>query len=137
MLDIYGPGSFNDFLWIYGDSHPEIWANIETRTRASSKILAAKEIPQIRSLLTESNLTPADLIEWGGTDNADCLFWIPTGPADTWPTLIVEAGQLDFVVIETSSPEVILSFLEGNLDCPFFPAEFTDCEPSFEGWSAD
>ncbi|MFG2294993.1 hypothetical protein [Streptomyces sp. NPDC048603] len=134
MLDVYGPGRFNDFLWIYGNSNSEIWPDIEARTKASSAILAGKKIPGIRAALTKFGISPDELIEWGATDNADCLFWVPTGQADAWPTLIVEAGQLDYTVVEASSPDVVLRFLEGRLDCPFFPAESTSRFPEFESW---
>ncbi|MFJ8868112.1 hypothetical protein ACIRD6_20400 [Streptomyces sp. NPDC102473] len=135
MLEIYGPGCFNDFLWIYENSRPDIWPNVKARSRESSEILAGKEILQISSVLGRFGVTPDDLIQWGSTDNADSLFWIPVGQVDHWPTLIVEAGQLDFVVIEEQSPDIVLSLLEGALDCPFFPAEYGDCGPSFEAWS--
>ncbi|MGW6686049.1 hypothetical protein [Streptomyces sp. NPDC054961] len=135
MLDVYGPGSFNDFLWIYGNSNPEIWPNIEMRTRASSAMFIQNDLSGVRSALAGFDVDPGELIEWGGTDNADCLFWIPSGQADSWPTLIIEAGQLDFMVIEESSPEVVLRFLEGRLNCPFFPAEFIDRPPEFESWT--
>ncbi|MER5483295.1 hypothetical protein ABT024_08755 [Streptomyces sp. NPDC002812] len=135
MLNAYGPGSFNDFLWIYGNSNPEIWPNIEVRTRASSAMFTENNPSGIRSALTRFDISPVELIEWGATDNADCLFWIPAGRADTWPTLIIEAGQLDFMVVEEPSPEVVLSFLEGRLECPFFPAEFIDRAPDFESWT--
>ncbi|MGW0993221.1 hypothetical protein [Streptomyces sp. NPDC002520] len=137
MLEIYGPGCFNDFLWIYENGRPDIWPNIAARSRESSKILSGKEIPDIRSVLSRFGATPDELIEWGGTDNADSLFWVPVGTEDRWPTLIVEAGQLDFIMIEEQSPEVILSFLEGTLDCPFFPVEFIEQGPVFEGWSGE
>lgn len=135
MLELYGPGCFNDFLWIYENSHPDIWPNIGARSRESSEILSGKDIPNIRAIMGRLGATPGDLIQWGSTDNADSLFWIPVGPEDRWPTLIIEAGQLDFLVIEEQSPAVVLGLLEGTLDCPFFPVEFRDSDPLFERWS--
>lgn len=135
MLELYGPGCFNDFLWIYENSRPDIWPNIGARSRESSEILSGKEIPDIRSVMGRVGAAPADLIQWGSTDNADSFFWIPAGPADGWPTLIIEAGQLEFMVIEAPSPAVVLGLLEGTFDCPFFPVEFKESEVIFDGWS--
>ncbi|MFD0723417.1 hypothetical protein [Streptomyces globosus] len=135
MLELYGPGCFSDFLWIYENSRPDIWPNIGARSRESSEILSGKDIPNIRSAVGRLGVTPGDLIQWGSTDNADSLFWVPVGSEDRWPTIIIEAGQLDFMLIEGQSPAVVLGLLEGTLNCRFFPVEFRDFDPLFERWS--
>ncbi|MFF8442906.1 hypothetical protein ACF07U_18840 [Streptomyces californicus] len=137
MLDVYGPGCFNDFLWIYDRARADVWPDIGARSRESAEILAGKEIPAIRSVTGRLGAAPEDLIQWGGTDNADSLFWIPVGEPESWPTLLVEAGHLAFLLVEEPSPSVILGLLAGTLECPFFPPDFREAEPSFERWRGE
>jgi hypothetical protein len=135
MIDLYGPGCFNDFLWIYENAHPDVWPNIGARSRASVDIFSSKEIPNVRTAVERCGGSVGDVIQWGSTDNADSFFWIPVGPREHWPTLIVEAGQLNFMVIEEQSSAVVLGLLDGTLSCPFFPPEIVEVAPRFEEWS--
>jgi hypothetical protein len=73
------------------------------------------------------------LIQWGGTDNADSLFWIPAGEPDRWSTLIVEAGQLSHLVVPGTVPDLLLGLLTGTLECPVFPEDFPSPSPEFLG----
>ncbi|MEU1182322.1 hypothetical protein ABZ464_32725 [Streptomyces sp. NPDC005820] len=134
LLEVYGPGCFNDFFWIYEDGCPNPWLDIRARSRKTSEILAGKQIPEIRSTLTEFDSDPSRLIQWGVTDNADSVFWIPVGAPDEWPTIIVEAGQLSFQLLQQPSPDIVLGLLDGTLRCPFFPPEFRSNGPVFERW---
>jgi len=137
LLEAYGPGSFNDFLWIYEQDCPNPWLDITQRSRETTRLLSRKQIPEIRSLLSHFGSNPSLLIQWGATDNADEIFWIPEGDPEEWPTLIVEAGQLSFQIVRQNSLELLLGLLEGTLDCPFFPEEFLTHPPAFERWTGD
>ncbi|WP_189941924.1 hypothetical protein [Streptomyces aurantiogriseus] len=137
MLELYGPGCFNDFLWINEDGGPTAWLDIQACSREASEMLSRKKITDIRSVLAGFGAVPADVIQWGSTDNADSLFWIPAGAPDKWPTLIVEAGQLRLQLIEKPSPEVVLGLLDGTLHCPFFPPEFREPVPTFQRWQGE
>ncbi|GAA3394846.1 hypothetical protein GCM10017752_41810 [Streptomyces roseoviridis] len=83
MLEKYGPGCFNDFLWIYENSEPGIRPNIEARTREASEILAGVTAPVGRHLAREFGVSLADLVQWGSTDNADWLSGYPSAPRTT------------------------------------------------------
>ncbi|MFJ8104224.1 hypothetical protein [Streptomyces sp. NPDC096132] len=136
MLELYGPGCFNDFLWINEDGCANVWLDIQTCSRRASEMLSRKKIPELRSVLAGFGATPADVIQWGSTDNADSLFWIPSGAPDEWPTVIVEAGQLRLLLIEKPSPDVVRGLLDRTLNCPFFPSEFWEPVPVFERWQS-
>ncbi|MEW5628854.1 hypothetical protein [Streptomyces hydrogenans] len=137
LLEVYGPGSFNDFLWIFEQGCSNPWLDIDTLSRRAADILSKKKIPEIRSIVADFKSDLSHLIQWGATDNADEIFWIPTGHPEDWPTLIVQAGQLEFQLIRRSSLEVLHGLIGGELRCPFFPEDFLRHRPTFERWTGD
>ncbi|WP_405731934.1 hypothetical protein OG607_34565 [Streptomyces sp. NBC_01537] len=131
MTDLYGAGSFDDFLLVYALHFPNRHLDIDQNTRASAAFMAPKSVPALRRVLAEFGVLPENLVQWGGTDNADSFYWVPAGPPEDWPTIVVEAGQLDFMVLFKRSSEVVLQLLEGVLKCPFFPDDFPTARPEF------
>jgi hypothetical protein len=131
LLSRYGPGRFDDFIAIYAPGCANMYLDLLYWTRVSSEMLAGKEMPHIREALRPFGVDPGDLIQWAGTDNADSFFWVPSGEPDGWPTLIVEAGQLDFTIIRDDAPGTLHSLLVGDVRCRFFPDDFPDDSPEF------
>jgi hypothetical protein len=131
LLSRYGPGRFDDFIAIFAPGCTNMYLDLLYWTRVSSEMLAGKEMPHIREALRPFGVDPGDLIQWAGTDNADSFFWVPSGEPDGWPTLIVEAGQLDFTIIRDDAPGTLHSLLVGDVRCRFFPDDFPDDSPEF------
>jgi hypothetical protein len=131
LTDAYGTGCFDEFLWIYADGAANRNLDIAARTESTRSILRDKEIPEIREVLISYGLLPEDLVQWGGTDNADSLLWLPVGEPDDWPTIIVEAGQLSFVVVSGTSTTIVLSLLTRALVASPFPEDFPSDKPQF------
>ncbi|TDC27142.1 hypothetical protein E1265_02365 [Streptomyces sp. 8K308] len=131
LVDAYGVGCFDEFLWIYGVGAENPHLDIAAATEVTRTILRGKPIPRIRAALAAHGLDTDDLVQWGGTDNGDVLLWVPVGAPDAWPTLIVEAGQLDFALVAESSTRVILGLLTGSLRVRCFPEDFPSERPEF------
>ncbi|WP_375803624.1 hypothetical protein [Streptomyces sp. A012304] len=131
MVRVYGVGCFDGLLTVYGVGVGNMYLEISDCTARSTGILAGKRIPALRARLSEFGVGPEELIQWGGTANADWLFWIPAGEPDSWPTIIVEAGQLSFEVLHRPSPGVVLDLLTGSFSTPIFPCDFPSGHPAF------
>ncbi|MEO3767233.1 hypothetical protein [Streptomyces sp. B8F3] len=131
LAGTYGVGCFDEFLWIYGSGAVNPYLDIDTATDEARAILRGKGIPGIRGALEGYGLGPEDLVRWGGTDNGDMLLWLPAGEPAAWPTIAVEAGQLDFVVLERDSTGIVLDVLTGGERIRFFPEDFPSPQPEF------
>jgi hypothetical protein len=131
LLRLYGAGRFDDFLAIYSPEHTNRYLDILYWTETSRDIMSRARVTALRAALGEYSIRPEELIQWGGTDNADSLFWIPSGRQDEWHTVIVAAGQLDFLIVPNCSTDVILGLVEGSLQCDFFPDDFPSQSPDF------
>ncbi|MEV1007565.1 hypothetical protein [Streptomyces sp. NPDC049881] len=131
LVDAYGVGCFDEFLWIYGAGAGNPHLDIGAATDTVRSLLRGKDIPALRDVLRPYGLVPEALVQWGGTDNGDALLWLPAGPPDAWPTLIVEAGQLDLAVVERDSTGVVLDLLTGASHVRIFPNDFPSARPQF------
>ncbi|GGN83686.1 hypothetical protein GCM10011579_072730 [Streptomyces albiflavescens] len=131
LTRVYGTGCFDEFLWIFaaGADNPNL--DIDTSTDAMQSILRGKDVPTLREILTRHRTVPEELIQWGVTDNGDSLLWIPVGDPGAWSTVIIQAGQLDFVISPRSSTGVVLDLLTGALRVRFFPEDFPSGHPEF------
>jgi hypothetical protein len=131
LTQVYGTGCFDEFLWIFADGADNGNLDIGACTDEMQSILRSKEASALRASVATYDVTLENLVQWGVTDNADTLMWIPAGDPANWPTIIIQAGQLDFTISDRSSTGVVLSLLTGELHIPFFPADFPSRHPEF------
>ncbi|MGW0821527.1 hypothetical protein [Streptomyces sp. NPDC002845] len=131
LIRTYGTGCFDEFLWIFADGAPNSNLDIVDRTDQMRSIFRGKELSRLRGMLDKYHVSPEDLVQWGVTDNADVLAWITDGDPDSWPTVIIQAGQLDATVSPGSSTTTLLRLLTGSLHVPFFPHDFPSRHPEF------
>ncbi|MGW1216393.1 hypothetical protein ACWD5F_42860 [Streptomyces sp. NPDC002499] len=131
LIDTYGTGCFDEFLWVFADGAANANLDVRNQTEKLRSIFQGKSLGPLRSVLEEHRAGPEDLIQWGVTDNADVLAWIAVGEPDTWPTVIVQAGQLGAVVSPEGSTTTLLRLLTGSLRVPFFPEDFPSGHPEF------
>lgn len=131
LIHTYGAGCFDEFLWVFADGAPNSDLDIAESTHQLRSILRDKAPNQLSHVLNEYQCAPDHLVQWGVTDNADVLAWIAVGEPESWPTVIIQAGQLGAVVSPTSSTATVLHLLTGSLRVSFFPSDFPSERPEF------
>ncbi|MEU6234428.1 hypothetical protein [Kitasatospora sp. NPDC047058] len=131
LIDAYGPGCFDEFLWVYAEGSARPGLDLVERTRETRRLLRDYPEPTLPALLAGDGLTTDDLVQWAVTDNADMLFWLPVGEPDDWPTLAVQAGRLRFARLPMRSTGVLLALLSGAVRLDLFPDDFPSERPEF------
>ncbi|MEU6255304.1 hypothetical protein [Streptomyces sp. NPDC047043] len=131
LAQMYGPGCFDEFLWIFVERAENEHLDLVKCTNGMRSIFKHKNAPVLESALAEFGATVEDLVQWGVTDNADMLAWIAKGDPDSWPTVVIQAGQLDVFISSKSSTETLLDLLTGAMRPPFFPSDFPSEQPEF------
>jgi hypothetical protein len=127
LTDTYGVGCFDAFLWVFAQGATNVHLDIAEQTGQLRSLFQDKPLPVLDAYRAESG----DLVQWGVTDNADLLAWIPVGDPERWPTVIIQAGRLSAVVSDRSSVDIVLGLLTRALRVPFFPDDFPSERPSF------
>ncbi|MFE6336248.1 hypothetical protein ACFVP3_17930 [Streptomyces sp. NPDC057806] len=118
---------YDEFLWAFAPGAPNGHLDIAEQTGQMRSLLQDKPLPVLDAYRAESG----SLVQWGVTDNADLLAWIPVGDPERWPTVIIQAGRLSAVVSDRSSVDIVLGLLTRALRVPFFPDDFPSERPSF------
>jgi hypothetical protein len=131
LTQAYGPGCFDEFLWVFAVGAENKHLDVGECSRELRSLLQRRNVPLLKEVLREHDAGIGDLVQWGVTDNADILAWIARGPAGSWPTVIIQAGQLDAVVTPRKYIEVLLDLLTGSMRVRFFPADFPSDRPEF------
>ncbi len=131
LIETYGVGCFDEFLWIYGDVEDNPNLDLRTRSAAARSDLAEHGSPSFRARLAALGISSDELMKWGATDNGDWLMWVTAGSPDSWPTLILEVRQRDLLLVPRTSTGVILDLLTGELTTSIFPDDFPSGRPSF------
>lgn len=118
----YGPGSINDFIWIFT---PGVSNEFLDLRRASAR--------QREMLVTLRGMFPDEfpfaaypesdgLLAFGVTDNGDILAWQTLGnDPDAWPIVILNPREPDYYVFDGGIQRLLVALIEGTYHCPLLP----------------
>ncbi|MDU0288839.1 hypothetical protein [Saccharothrix longispora] len=131
LVDDYGVGCFDEFLWIYGEGAENKNLDVHVRSAWTRSYVRRMGTSEVLGVLDRHGVLPEELVSWGGTDNADLLIWLPVGEPEDWPTLVVESGQLSCTVLTGTSTRIVFDLLTGKARAAAFPDDFPSDAPSF------
>ncbi|MER7570295.1 hypothetical protein [Streptomyces sp. NPDC126514] len=89
LTHTYGVGCSDAFLWVFAQGATNVHLDIAEQTGQLRSLLQDKPLPVLDAYRAGSG----DLVQWGVTDNADLLAWIPVGDPERRPTVIIQAGR--------------------------------------------
>jgi hypothetical protein len=125
IIDTYGLGLFDRFLWIL---HP---------TTPNSNLRLDKQIEIARWALAEVNdvfAEPHELTAWARTENGDTCYWLTRDHSDDpdhWHIAVNESRGPDWEVFDLSTTGWLEAVLSGRLHIPLFPDDFPSTSPNF------
>lgn len=125
LINSYGEGSFDDFIWVLHPTTTNPNLRLDTQTRLA------------RSALSEVNDTfaaPDELMPWAMTDNGDTCYWLMRdrdADPDRWPVAVNEGRGPMWVVADLSASAWLEAVLSRGLRVPIFPPDFPSASPGF------
>jgi hypothetical protein len=133
LVEAYGGGSFDGFLWVlqpFGRAASlDLLCQRSVRLEALRTLRAAgEEVP----FGVEDN--QEELVPWAITDNGDVCYWVTSSSEDPdrWVTAINEARGPRWSTFDLSASELLLAVLSGSLHVDLFPDDFPSPSPAFE-----
>jgi hypothetical protein len=122
LVDRYGPGSFDGFLWVFqpmtGNRHLDLSQQIGQqlqvmRERASEPGLAHAIFPE-----------PRGLLPWGNTDNGDVGFWRTENDRSSWQIIVIEPREPALHTHRGGLASFLEGVLSGRERVGIFPPDF-------------
>jgi SUKH superfamily protein len=143
LVGLYGPGSIDEFLWLYSPAAMNPSLNLirliddTLEALRSARGDPGHELPGIAVPPAPETVPfpiypePGGLLPWAGTDNGDMVYWETTGSADDW-RIVVSASRLDrwFVTVGPAA-DWLLRVLSRHERVPMFPNDFPSASPRF------
>ena len=133
LVEAYGEGSFDGFLWILQPSETNQNLGLVRQHRA--------RLDALRTLRDSGEAVPfnvkesaEELIPWAITDNGDACYWVISGSddPDEWVVAVNEARGPLWKSFELSASEFLVAVLSGDLRVDVFPDDFPSDSPTFE-----
>ncbi|WP_405748099.1 hypothetical protein OG422_29100 [Streptomyces sp. NBC_01525] len=131
FLDTFGGAKFDDFLQVYRAGAENKYVDLVANT-VKARGTMERTRDWIRELLIGRGVEPAQLICWGGTDNADMCFLVPHEDPERWAVLTVIGRGREYDLYEGPVESYLLRVLRGDLVSEVFPEDFPDEEPAYE-----
>lgn len=127
LVETYGLGQFNGFLWILHPSTANPNLRVQTHLEFARRIYT--EVPR------DAIAPPDELIPWGSTDNGDVCYWLTNGEiwsSDRWTIGVNEARGPDWDTSDLNVVAWLEAVLSGSKRVSVFPEDFASSAPSFQ-----
>jgi hypothetical protein len=139
MIETYGRGSFDGFLWVLQPSDPNKNLDLESRrveAMWSLRILQSDPSTQAygggESVPYRVEEGAEEIIPWAVTDNGDICYWVARWESpDEWTVAVNEGGAPEWESFDGSATQFLLEVFSGTFSSEIFPEDFPSLNPSF------
>lgn len=132
LVESYGPGSFDDFLWVFQPESSrqaiDLVSQARTQLQALRDLQAGGEPIPYNVAEGESELLP-----WAVTDSGDTCYWVmrPGKSPDDWTVVVNESRGPTWEEFSGGVSEFLLAVLTGRHRSSVFPEDFPSPDPHF------
>jgi len=136
MVEVYGPGVFDGFIWVLQPSGTN--ENLDLRRQRDAQLAGLRELrasgEEVPFGLEVGN---EELVPWAITDNGDVVYWVRSVPddPDAWVVTVNEARGPQWITFDLSASEFLVAVLSGRVAVATFPDDFPSGSPAFEAIS--
>lgn len=133
LVEIYGPGSFDGFLWVLQPLGPN--EHLDLLRQREIRLVALREAQEHGEAVPFPVHEGQDpLLPWAITDNGDVCFWLmdPLDDPNSWAVAVNEARGDAWHRFEGSASDFLAAVLSGSSRVALFPADFPSEGPTFE-----
>ncbi|MBA3947648.1 MAG: SMI1/KNR4 family protein [Herpetosiphonaceae bacterium] len=123
LVDTYGTGGFNDFLYVFNP-----FARNQYRNLFKGKDVMLDAYNVSRSQFPEYSPYPAfpetgGLLPWGTTDNGDELYWQTEGQPNAWSLVLFDARHGRNERYQLGITDFLAQFFSGTLKSRVLPED--------------
>ncbi len=133
LLDVYGPGCFDQFLWLLspGNTNP----NLDLQTQTANRLAALRSVAD-RGELIPGSIEPLEenLVPWAVTDNGDVCYWQTSAVQDpeSWTVVVNEGRGSKWERYDGTASSFLADVFAHRRTVGIFPSDFPSPRPAFE-----
>ena len=133
LVDAYGPGRFDGFLWVLQPSSSNRYLDLGYQTGA--------QLDALRVLRDEGEEIPFELddpathaIAWAMTDNGDVVWWrrAPGAPPEAWTVAVTDSRGPYWDAYDGPATRFLHDVLTRRFTGTVFPEDFPSDAPRFD-----
>jgi hypothetical protein len=124
LINTYGTGSFNDFLYVFNPFASNRYRNLFA---LKDDILSAYAVSQHNfpdDFLDPEFPAAGGLLPWARTDNGDEFYWKTEGSPDTWSIVVIESRNAAQYRYHLTTTDFLVRLLSGTLEPKVFEDVF-------------
>lgn len=135
LIEVYGPGSFDDFLHVYHPNSP--WKQLDLKHEAEGELRALRYLRDMGAKIPYRLNEPAELLAFGRNENGDLLFWHRRDSQfpETWSVAVKEGRAIEWFTYGGNMTSFLYEVLLKKISVPIFPEGFPSEHPSFASYS--
>lgn len=120
LVNTYGPGYFDDFLYLLSLNNENKYLDARFQTRAQRDALHTVNASGER--LPDRIESIDDLLVWAMTDNGDVCYWMPSGTGGC--VVIMDSRAPEWCFYDMGVTEFMYRLLRKDIIVPIFPPDF-------------
>lgn len=132
LVDAWGAGCFDDYLWVFAPGHPN--PNLDLPGQTERELAALEELrADGEDVPFDTRVAAGGLLAWGITDNGDVGWWHLRDPSapDTWTVAINESRSPEWETFDGTVVEFLVALLDRREPVSFFPDDVPSGQPDF------
>lgn len=131
LIEIYGSGRINEFLWVFNpfsaNNNINLERQVDTQAQVMAEVRSGGEVVPFESFPRVDGILP-----FGITDNGDVLYWRTFGNSDEWTVVVSESRTPEWESFDLSASAFLVNIIKRKIVCKFFPLSFSELPASFE-----
>lgn len=129
LIGVYGPGKFDDFLFVLQPDSPFAPIRLVDSAQRSVEVLE-----QLSGRGEEIPYAPAVLMPVAKTDNGDTIYWVmqPASEPDSWTVVGNAARNTNWPEFDGGIVDFLVAVISGRRQFEIFPRSFPAEHPVFE-----
>jgi hypothetical protein len=129
LVDTYGAGSFDHFLYVLQPETRFEPIRLEPAvTRSAASLASLRAAPRSNVPFAEGELIPV-----AKTDNMDAVYWVrrPADDPDKWTIAVLEGGGVTWAEFAGGIVDYLGATFDGSFRVPFLPEDFPSDDLQF------
>jgi hypothetical protein len=134
------PPDYKEFVRLYGSGYFMAFLGVDVPKSRNPNVRLERQVPAIcDSFFDRDELPyplwpePGGLLPFGGTDNGDCLFWLPRGSSpEDWGVVVWDRASQEFEAFDCDLTDFLAGLATGEILPEAFPADLLYCDELFE-----